>query len=117
MTDPRDGFGLDHLPYGVYSVGAGAPRVGVRLGDDVLDVATLRPELDRPTLNDFMALGPTVWSETRAEIAELAAAEGLSATPRPIRPRTARPRSLPIASSPGSNGEKPPTPGSHISVS
>jgi fumarylacetoacetase len=75
------GFGLDHLPYGVYSVGAGAPRVGVRYGDRVLDVATLRPELDRPTLNDFMALGPDVWAETRAGIVELAAADGLAATP------------------------------------
>ena len=81
MPEPTDGFGLDHLPYGVYSVGAGAPRVGVRLGDAVLDVATVRPELDRPTLNDFMALGPAVWAETRAEIAELAAADGLPATP------------------------------------
>jgi fumarylacetoacetase len=76
-----DGFGLDHLPYGVYSVGAGAPRVGVRLGDEVLDVATLRPELDRPSLNDFMSLGPAAWADTRAEIAELADAEGLPATP------------------------------------
>ena len=81
MPEPTDGFGLDHLPYGVYSVGAGAPRVGVRLGDSVLDVATVRPELDRPTLNDFMALGPAAWAETRAEIAELAAADGLAATP------------------------------------
>src|SRR6476646_2184448 len=78
MSD--DGFGIDHLPYGVYAVGAGAPRVGVRLGDAVLDVATVRPELDRPTLNDFMALGPAAWAETRAEIAELAAADGLPAT-------------------------------------
>src|SRR5690349_9661753 len=76
-----DGFGIDHLPYGVYAVGAGAPRVGVRLGDTVLDVATVRPELDRPTLNDFMALGPAVWAETRAEIVALAAAAGLPATP------------------------------------
>jgi fumarylacetoacetase len=81
MPEPTDGFGLDHLPYGVYAVGAGAPRVGVRLGDAVLDVATVRPELDRPTLNDFMALGPDAWAETRAEIAELAAADGLPATP------------------------------------
>jgi len=81
MPDPADGFGLDHLPYGVYSVGAGAPRVGVRLGESVLDVATVRPELDRPTLNGFMALGPAVWAETRAEIAQLAAADGLPATP------------------------------------
>ena len=78
---PDDGFGLDHLPYGVYSVGAGAPRVGVRLGDSVLDVATVRPELDRPTLNDFMALGPAVWAETRSEITALAAADALPATP------------------------------------
>jgi fumarylacetoacetase len=75
-----DGFGLDHLPYGVYSLGAGAPRVGVRYGDMVLDVATLRPELDRPTLNDFLSLGPAVWAETRAQIAGLAAADSLPAT-------------------------------------
>ncbi len=81
MSESGDGFGLDHLPYGVYAVGAGAPRVGVRLGDDVLDVATVRPELDRPTLNDFMALGPAVWADTRAEITALAAADGLPATP------------------------------------
>jgi fumarylacetoacetase len=81
MPEPTDGFGLDHLPYGVYSVGAGAPRVGVRLGDSVLDVATVRPELDRPTLNDFMALGPATWAETRTAIAELAATDGLPATP------------------------------------
>ena len=81
MPDPADGFGLDHLPYGVYSVGAGAPRVGVRLGESVLDVATVRPELDRPTLNGFVALGPAVWAETRAEIAQLAATDGLPATP------------------------------------
>jgi fumarylacetoacetase len=78
---PDDGFGLDHLPYGVYSLGAGAPRVGVRLGDSVLDVATVRPELDRPTLDDFLALGPAAWAETRATIAQLAAADALAATP------------------------------------
>jgi fumarylacetoacetase len=76
-----DGFGLDHLPYGVYSVGSEAPRVGVRYGGRVLDVATLRPELDRPALNDFMALGPAAWAETRARVAELAAADRLAATP------------------------------------
>jgi fumarylacetoacetase len=80
-SDAPDGFGLDHLPYGVYSVGAGAPRVGVRHADRVLDVTTLRPELDRPALNDFMALGGDAWAETRAQISELAAADGLAATP------------------------------------
>ncbi len=99
MPEPTDGFGLDHLPYGVYSVGAGAPRVGVRLGDSVLDVATVRPELDRPTLNDFMALGPAVWAETRAEIAELAAADGLPATPLADARLTCRSRSATTSTS------------------
>ncbi len=76
-----DGFGLDHLPYGVFSTQASAPRVGVRYADSVVDVSTVRPELDRPSLNDFMALGPGAWADTRAEIAALVEAEALPATP------------------------------------
>ena len=44
------GFGLDHLPYGVFSVDGGPRRVGVRYEDDagdwVLDLfaATGRPD-------------------------------------------------------------------------
>jgi fumarylacetoacetase len=76
-----DGFGLDHLPYGVFSTEGSAPRVGVRYADTVVDVATVRPELDHPTLNAFMALGPDPWTETRAEIAELVEADGLPASP------------------------------------
>ena len=61
------GFGLDHLPYGVFAPPGEAPRVGVRVEDRVLDLAagTGRPELARPSLNEFMALGPRVWAETR----------------------------------------------------
>ncbi|WP_231482532.1 fumarylacetoacetase [Nocardioides sp. URHA0020] len=68
-----DGFGLDHLPYGVFSPVGGTRRVGVRIGDDVLDLAaaTGRPELATPSLNAFMALGPDVWAETRAEARRL----------------------------------------------
>ena len=68
------GFGLDHLPYGVFSVADQRPRVGVRVEDRVLDLAaaTGRPELARPSLNTFMALGPEAWAETRAETRELA---------------------------------------------
>ena len=32
-----EGYELDHLPYGVFSVGGDQPRVGVRLGDTVID--------------------------------------------------------------------------------
>ncbi|MGC4110941.1 MAG: fumarylacetoacetase [Nocardioides sp.] len=76
-----DGFGLDHLPYGVFATENSAPRVGVRFGDSVVDVSTVRPQLDRAALNDFMALGPDAWAEARAEIAELVESEALPAYP------------------------------------
>lgn len=69
-----DGFGLDHLPYGVArSRGGGEARVVVRFGDSALDLTTV--DLPAPAdvfakdrLNDFMALGPDVWRATRAAI-------------------------------------------------
>ena len=76
-----DGFGLDHLPYGVFSAQGSLPRIGVRYADTVVDVATVRPELDRPSLNDFMALGPAAWEETRARIGELVESDALPAYP------------------------------------
>jgi fumarylacetoacetase len=76
-----DGFGLDHLPYGVFSTEGSAPRVGVRHADTVVDVSTVRPQLDRPALDDFMALGPRAWTETRAEIAALVESDALPAFP------------------------------------
>ena len=72
------GFGLDHLPYGVFSVAGGPRRVGVRFedgaGDWVLDLyaATGRPEFDSPSLNAFLALGTEVWRQTRDEVRALA---------------------------------------------
>ena len=39
---PADtGFGLSNLPYGVFSRGGEPPRVGVRLGDTVVDLSVL----------------------------------------------------------------------------
>jgi fumarylacetoacetase len=66
-----DGFGLDHLPLGVYSVAGTPPRVGVRWHDTVLDAHRLtgRPELAAPSLNPFLALGPDAWRETREQLA------------------------------------------------
>src|SRR5204863_5223853 len=69
------------LPYGVYSTEGSAPRVGVRYGDSVVDVATVRPELDRPSLNPFMGLGPDAWAESRAEITGLVEADALPTFP------------------------------------
>jgi len=74
------GFGLANLPYGVFHRAGDAPRVGVRFGDAVLDLATLASDglLDdpdgvfaRPSLNAFMAAGPAAWAATRARVARL----------------------------------------------
>ncbi len=40
-------FDVDNLPYGVFSRPGEEPRVGVRIGDHVLDVAPLAED-DRP---------------------------------------------------------------------
>ncbi len=74
-----NGFGIDHLPYGVFSVAGGPRRVGVRYGDGVLDLhaATGRPEFDQPSLNAFLALGPEVWRQTREDVARLVEAADL----------------------------------------
>jgi len=64
------GFGLDHLPYGVFSTSDTGLRVGVRFEDSVLDLAaaTGRAEFAQPSLNAFMALGADVWAETRTSL-------------------------------------------------
>jgi fumarylacetoacetase len=69
-----DGFGLDHLPYGVVRArDGGDAHVAVRVGDDVLDLRQVdlpapREVFAQGSLNDFMALGPGVWRDTRAAI-------------------------------------------------
>ncbi|HEX7738287.1 MAG TPA: fumarylacetoacetase [Marmoricola sp.] len=66
-----NGFGIDHLPYGVFSAG-GAPRVGVRYGDEILDLhdALGGDEFAQPSLNAFMSLGRTVWEDTRRRVVD-----------------------------------------------
>ncbi|MDX6374222.1 MAG: fumarylacetoacetase [Nocardioidaceae bacterium] len=72
-----NGFGLDHLPYGVFSVAGGPRRVGVRYDDQdgawVVDLhgETGRPEFAEASLNVLMALGPEVWRQTREEVRAL----------------------------------------------
>src|SRR5688500_17849879 len=70
-------FGVHNLPYGVFSVGDTAPRVGTRLGDTVLDLAVLLGDevFARPSLNAFMAQGHDRWVAVRSEIAERVAGD------------------------------------------
>jgi fumarylacetoacetase len=69
-------FGLDNLPYGVFTVGGAPPRVGVRVADSVLDLAVLLADdvFAAPSLNPFMATGPARWAAARTRITELIAA-------------------------------------------
>lgn len=82
-VDPQSDFSIQNLPYGVFStVTTPMPRVGIAIGDFVLDLALLESEglielgastgiFAQPSINAFMSLGPTVWSQTRARISEL----------------------------------------------
>jgi fumarylacetoacetase len=66
-------FGLDNLPYGVYSAGAATPRVCVRAGDSVIDLAELLGDdtFAASALNPFLAQGPGRWAWVRARVTEL----------------------------------------------
>ncbi|MEV5435285.1 fumarylacetoacetase [Streptomyces sp. NPDC052682] len=69
-----DPFGPHNLPYGVFSLpGSPERRVGVRLGDHVLDAGAAARALGspyaallaQPSLNPLLAAGRTAWSDVR----------------------------------------------------
>jgi fumarylacetoacetase len=82
-------FPVENLPFGVFRPRSGGPaRVGVAIGEQVLDLAVLeeahllesaapggRPLFRRPALNAFMAAGRPAWREARARITRLLAAD------------------------------------------
>ncbi|MEO6841055.1 MAG: fumarylacetoacetase [Bradyrhizobium sp.] len=81
-VDPTSDFPIQNLPYGVFSSRDRlAPRVGVAIGNYVLDLRELEQDsrldvgalgvFSASSLNPFMALGPKVWSRIRARISEL----------------------------------------------
>jgi fumarylacetoacetase len=72
---PGSLFGLANLPFGVFSGGDRSPRVGVRIGDSVLDLEPALGEevFAEPSLNAFLAQGRPRWSDVRARITELLA--------------------------------------------
>ncbi len=78
-------FPIQNLPYGVFRPQPhAAPRVGVAIGEAVLDLALLErrgllahpalpsvPLFDRPVLNDFLRLGPPAWAAVRERVSRL----------------------------------------------
>src|SRR5215471_8831274 len=84
-VDPASDFPIQNLPYGVFSARGLAPRIGVAIGDYVLDLWELEQDgrfklgevgvFAQASLNAFMALGPKTWSKTRVRISELLRAD------------------------------------------
>ncbi|MBM4637726.1 fumarylacetoacetase [Prescottella equi] len=78
ISIPADSlFGVDNLPYGVFSTADAGPRVGVRVGDSVVDLAKALGDdtFAQSTLNAFMAQGRARWVEVRTQITELVTGE------------------------------------------
>ncbi|MGD2111725.1 MAG: fumarylacetoacetase [Phycisphaerae bacterium] len=86
-VEPDSHFPIQNLPYGVFTSKASdrdRRRIGVAIGDQVLDLAALERRgffdetdlrgtgvLGEPVLNKFMALGQKAWSEARTVISRL----------------------------------------------
>ncbi|OZF33605.1 fumarylacetoacetase [Rhodococcus sp. 14-2483-1-2] len=66
-------FGIDNLPYGIVSTPGTDARVGVRYGDNVIDlsVALGDAEFSSPSLNAFMARGRNRWVEVRSSVTDM----------------------------------------------
>ncbi|MFE6889099.1 fumarylacetoacetase [Streptomyces sp. NPDC057694] len=66
-------FPLHNLPYGVFAPADGVRRVGVAVGDHVLDLAQALGDdtFARPALNAFLAQGRARWQRVRADIVAL----------------------------------------------
>ena len=77
-------FPATNLPYGVFSYDGEPPRVGVALGDHVLDLAPVAAiegldgghVFQAPSLAPFMALGRPAWTAVRSWLTELLEHEG-----------------------------------------
>ncbi|OZC48838.1 fumarylacetoacetase [Rhodococcus sp. WWJCD1] len=66
-------FGVDNLPYGIFSTPGTDARVGVRYGDNVIDlsIALGDPDFSSPSLNAFMARGRSRWVEVRTSVTDM----------------------------------------------
>jgi fumarylacetoacetase len=71
-------FGPANLPYGVFSAPGTSRRCGVRIGDQVLDLAIALddPVFAQPSLNAFMAQGRESWTRVRSRIPGLLTVPG-----------------------------------------
>ena len=67
-------YGIENLPYGVFSRPRGERHLGVRLGSSVVDLTPLGGLLAAPSLQPLLAAGRAQWTATRAAVRAFAAA-------------------------------------------
>ena len=85
---PDSHFPLENLPFGVFQPRNGKPRVGVAIGDLIIDLSVLEEighfrsagfenqnVFCKQSLNSFLALGRPAWHKTREILQHLLAAE------------------------------------------
>ena len=85
---PDSHFAIQNLPFGVFRPAQGSARVGVAIGEFVLDLALLeergllhfaelkgRRVFSEGALNSFMSLGRSAWQRTRSTLQHLLAAD------------------------------------------
>jgi fumarylacetoacetase len=85
-------YGVHNLPYGVFRHGDREPRIGVRVGDAVLDLDGAEATelvlaggaLREPVLNTFLALGRPQWTAVRHRIVDLLTDEAHRAAVEPL---------------------------------
>ncbi len=74
---PHSDFSIHNIPFGIFSTADTKPRVGVAIGDHILDLVAVAElgvfEFDtkvfeKPALNRFIGLGKTVSSKVRTDI-------------------------------------------------
>ena len=81
-------FPIQNIPFGVFSTPGSKPRVGTAIGDFVVDLSVLFSEglfsdlgfasnvFEESTLNSFMQLDKSVWTNTRSRLISLLAVGG-----------------------------------------
>jgi len=87
-VSPDSHFPLENLPFGVFQPPQAKPRIGVAIGDLILDLAALQElghfrssefqnqtVFSQDSLNSFLLLGRPAWRKTREVLQHLLSAE------------------------------------------
>lgn len=79
-VDPNSDFPIQNLPFGIFSTSKKSPRVGVAIGEKIVDLLELASKgfisvdeniLNQDSLNDLMAFGRAYSLKLRERLAEL----------------------------------------------